>query len=90
MSLFTPHRSGNDLRTRARPPTEAELAEIPWLQRLTPVERQRADRLAEMAPHALPLRIERGHVAISVKHRLTFLPGQHSGHDLDRPPSQNR
>ncbi|AOF86900.1 crp-like helix-turn-helix domain protein [Hydrogenophaga sp. RAC07] len=42
MSLFTPHRSGNDLRTRARPPTEAELAEIPWLQRLTPIERQRA------------------------------------------------
>ena len=42
MSLFTPHRSSNDLRTRARAPTEAELAEIPWLQRLTPIERQRA------------------------------------------------
>lgn len=42
MNPFAPHRSGNDLRERARAPTEAELAEIPWLQRLTPIERQRA------------------------------------------------
>ena len=42
MSPFTPHRSGSVLRDRARPPTEAELAEIPWLERLTPVERERA------------------------------------------------
>ena len=42
MSVFLPNRSGSDLRQRARPPTEAELAEIPWLQRLTPSERQRA------------------------------------------------
>ncbi len=42
MNPFAPHRSGNDLRDRARAPTEAELAEIPWLQRLTPIERTRA------------------------------------------------
>ncbi|WP_439585952.1 Crp/Fnr family transcriptional regulator [Hydrogenophaga sp.] len=42
MSPFTPHRSGNVLRDRARPPTESELAEIPWLQRLTELERDRA------------------------------------------------
>lgn len=42
MSPFTPHRSGNVLRDRARPPTESELAEIPWLQRLTEAERDRA------------------------------------------------
>jgi hypothetical protein len=42
MSPFTPHRSGRDLRDRARTPTETELAEIPWLQRLTPDEQQRA------------------------------------------------
>jgi CRP/FNR family transcriptional regulator, cyclic AMP receptor protein len=42
MSPFTPHRSGHDLRDRARAPTEAELAEIPWLQRLSPTERDRA------------------------------------------------
>ena len=42
MNPFAPHRSGHDLRTRARAPTEAELAEIPWLQRLTPSEQQRA------------------------------------------------
>lgn len=42
MSPFTPHRSGNVLRDRARPPTESELAEIPWLQRLTESERDRA------------------------------------------------
>lgn len=42
MSPFTPHRTGNVLRDRARPPTESELAEIPWLQRLTELERDRA------------------------------------------------
>ena len=42
MSVFLPHRSGSDLRQRARPPTEAELAEIPWLQRLDAPERERA------------------------------------------------
>ena len=42
MSPFTPHRSGNVLRDRARPPTEAELAEIPWLDRLSDAERERA------------------------------------------------
>ncbi len=42
MSPFTPHRSGNVLRDRARPPTEAELAEIPWLERLSESERERA------------------------------------------------
>lgn len=42
MSPFTPHRSGNVLRDRARPATDAELAEIPWMQRLTDVERERA------------------------------------------------
>ncbi|KRC04412.1 Crp/Fnr family transcriptional regulator [Hydrogenophaga sp. Root209] len=42
MNPFAPHRSGSDLRDRARAPTEAELAEIPWLQRLTPIERTRA------------------------------------------------
>ncbi len=42
MSPFTPHRSGNVLRDRARPPTEAELAEIPWLERLSDAERERA------------------------------------------------
>ncbi|WP_439519484.1 Crp/Fnr family transcriptional regulator [Hydrogenophaga sp.] len=42
MSPFTPHRSGNVLRDRARPPTEAELAEIPWLDRLNDAERERA------------------------------------------------
>jgi CRP/FNR family cyclic AMP-dependent transcriptional regulator len=42
MSPFTPHRSGNVLRDRARPPTEAELAEIPWLGRLSESERERA------------------------------------------------
>ena len=42
MTTFTPRHSGTVLRDRARPPTEAELAEIPWLQRLTPIERQRA------------------------------------------------
>lgn len=30
------------LRARARPPTERELAEIPWLSRLTEAERERA------------------------------------------------
>ena len=42
MSRPTPHHSGRVLRDRARPPTEAELAEIPWLERLTPIERERA------------------------------------------------
>ena len=42
MNPFTSYRSGNDLRDRARAPTEEELAEIPWLERLTPADRQRA------------------------------------------------
>ena len=39
MTTFTPRHSGTVLRDRARPPTEQELAEIPWLSRLTPTER---------------------------------------------------
>ncbi len=35
-------RSGTVLRDRARPPTDEELAEIPWLKSLTPTERERA------------------------------------------------
>ncbi len=35
-------RSGTVLRDRARPPTQEELAEIPWLKSLTPTERERA------------------------------------------------
>jgi CRP/FNR family transcriptional regulator, cyclic AMP receptor protein len=35
-------RSGAALRASARPPSESELAEIPWLLGLTDVERQRA------------------------------------------------
>ena len=35
-------RSGTVLRDRKRPPTEAELAEIPWLRSLTTGERERA------------------------------------------------
>ncbi len=42
MHSFSSPRSGSVLRDRARPPTDAELAEIPWLERLTPVERERA------------------------------------------------
>ena len=42
MTTFTPRHSGTVLRDRARPPTEQELAEIPWLSRLTPTERERA------------------------------------------------
>ena len=42
MSALTPRRSGTVLRDRARPPTQEELAEIPWLKSLTPIERERA------------------------------------------------
>jgi CRP/FNR family cyclic AMP-dependent transcriptional regulator len=35
-------RPGTVLRDRARPPTQEELAEIPWLKSLTPGERERA------------------------------------------------
>ena len=42
MSALIPNRSGTVLRDRARPPTQEELAEIPWLKSLTPTERERA------------------------------------------------
>lgn len=42
MSTLAPRRSGTVLRDRARPPTQEELAEIPWLKSLTPSERERA------------------------------------------------
>ncbi|WP_382154002.1 Crp/Fnr family transcriptional regulator [Hydrogenophaga sp. ANAO-22] len=42
MSALTSRRSGTVLRDRARPPTQEELAEIPWLKSLTPTERERA------------------------------------------------
>jgi CRP/FNR family cyclic AMP-dependent transcriptional regulator len=42
MSTLAPRRSGTVLRDRARPPTQEELAEIPWLKSLTPGERDRA------------------------------------------------
>ncbi len=42
MSPSAPSRSGSQLRERARPPTPQELAQIPWLERLSESERQRA------------------------------------------------
>lgn len=42
MSALTSRRPGTVLRDRARPPTQEELAEIPWLKSLTPTERERA------------------------------------------------
>lgn len=42
MNTLTPRRSGTVLRDRARPPTDEELAEIPWLKSLTPTELERA------------------------------------------------
>ena len=42
MSALPSRRSGTVLRDRARPPTQEELAEIPWLKSLTPTERERA------------------------------------------------
>ncbi len=42
MQLPKISRPGTVLRERRRAPTEAELAEIPWLQSLTPPERERA------------------------------------------------
>jgi CRP-like cAMP-binding protein len=42
MSPTTPARTGSLLRERARPPTPQELAQIPWLQRLSESERERA------------------------------------------------
>jgi CRP/FNR family transcriptional regulator, cyclic AMP receptor protein len=42
MAPVTPSRSGAALRRTARPASESELSEIPWLQMLTEDERQRA------------------------------------------------
>ena len=42
MASFPSHRPAAALRERARPPTEAELAQIPWLPRLDAAERERA------------------------------------------------
>ncbi len=42
MNTFNPNRSGNVLRDRARPPTDGELAEIPWMRSLTSIDRDRA------------------------------------------------
>ena len=42
MNTSASPRSGTVLRDRKRPPTEAELAEIPWLRSLTAGERERA------------------------------------------------
>jgi CRP-like cAMP-binding protein len=42
MNTSASPRSGTVLRDRKRPPTEAELAEIPWLRSLTSSERERA------------------------------------------------
>lgn len=42
MQSSTSPRSGTVLRDRKRPPTDDELAEIPWLRSLTPAERDRA------------------------------------------------
>lgn len=42
MTPTAPTRTGSLLRERARPPTSDELAQIPWLQRLSDSERQRA------------------------------------------------
>ena len=42
MAPLNQPRSGAALRASARPPSESELAEIPWLQGLTDAERQRA------------------------------------------------
>ncbi|MDP2418024.1 MAG: Crp/Fnr family transcriptional regulator [Hydrogenophaga sp.] len=42
MAPFPSNRPGSSLRQRSRAPTEAELAQIPWLPSLGPVERERA------------------------------------------------
>jgi CRP/FNR family transcriptional regulator, cyclic AMP receptor protein len=42
MSTFPSPRTGSVLRERARTPTAAELAEIPWLPGLSDLERERA------------------------------------------------
>ena len=42
MASLNHPRSGAALRASARPPSESELAEIPWLLGLTDVERERA------------------------------------------------
>ncbi|MDQ7745169.1 Crp/Fnr family transcriptional regulator [Hydrogenophaga pseudoflava] len=42
MPSTSPLRSGATLRATARPPSLDELGEIPWLNHLTPAERQRA------------------------------------------------
>jgi CRP/FNR family cyclic AMP-dependent transcriptional regulator len=42
MSFLSNHRTGTVLRERARAPTAAEVAEIPWMSALSPRERERA------------------------------------------------
>jgi CRP/FNR family cyclic AMP-dependent transcriptional regulator len=42
MSFLSIQRTGSVLRERARPPTPAEVAEIPWVAALSPMERERA------------------------------------------------
>ncbi|MDO9148967.1 MAG: Crp/Fnr family transcriptional regulator [Hydrogenophaga sp.] len=42
MSTFLSNRQGAVLREWARAPTDAELAQIPWLRSLAPAERERA------------------------------------------------
>lgn len=42
MSILTTQRSGSQLRERARPPTDAEMSQIPWLAGLSSVEQDRA------------------------------------------------
>lgn len=42
MSVFQSHRSGHVLRDRARPPSAAEVAEVPWMASLSESERLRA------------------------------------------------
>ena len=54
--------SGNSLRDRVRPANAAELANIPWLQRLTPAERRRIETVlvvGEAEPGDLVCRIGR-------------------------------
>ena len=53
MQPLSPQRAGSLLRERARPPTAEELAEIPWLANLSPMERSRAQD-AVMVSEALP------------------------------------
>ena len=53
---------GSSIRDRVRPADAAELANIPWLQRLTPAERRRAEAavvVGEAEPGDLVCRIGR-------------------------------